>query len=27
VKHEAVRERLDQVIWDRLEANPHLLGK
>ncbi|MGB7768437.1 MAG: Fe-S cluster assembly protein SufD [Verrucomicrobiia bacterium] len=24
VKHEAVRERLDQVIWDRLEANPHL---
>jgi Fe-S cluster assembly protein SufD len=27
VKHEAVRGRLDQVIWDRLEANPHLLGK
>jgi Fe-S cluster assembly protein SufD len=27
VKHEAVREQLDKVIWDRLEANPHLLGK
>jgi Fe-S cluster assembly protein SufD len=24
VKHEAVREQLDKVIWDRLEANPHL---
>ncbi len=27
VKHEAVREQLDKVIWDRLEANPHLQGK
>ena len=24
VKHAAVREELDKVIWDRLEANPHL---
>jgi Fe-S cluster assembly protein SufD len=24
VKHDAVREELDKVIWDRLEANPHL---
>jgi len=24
VKHDAVREELDRVIWDRLEANPHL---
>jgi Fe-S cluster assembly protein SufD len=27
VKHDAVREQLDKVIWDRLEANPHLQGK
>jgi Fe-S cluster assembly protein SufD len=27
VKCEAAREELDKVIWDRLEANPHLLGK
>ena len=27
VKHDAVREELDKVIWDRLEANPHLAGK
>jgi Fe-S cluster assembly protein SufD len=27
VKHDAVREQLDKVVWDRLEANPHLLGK
>jgi Fe-S cluster assembly protein SufD len=26
VKHDAVREELDKVIWDRLEANPHLKG-
>ena len=26
VKHAAVREELDKVIWDRLEANPHLTG-
>jgi Fe-S cluster assembly protein SufD len=24
VKNDAVREELDKVIWDRLEANPHL---
>lgn len=27
VKHGAVREELDKVVWDRLEANPHLLEK
>jgi Fe-S cluster assembly protein SufD len=27
VKHDAVREELDKLIWDRLEANPHLAGK
>ena len=27
VKCEAAREELDKVIWDRLESNPHLLGK
>jgi Fe-S cluster assembly protein SufD len=27
VKCEPVRENLDKLIWDRLEANPHLLGK
>jgi Fe-S cluster assembly protein SufD len=27
VKHDAVREQLDKVIWERLEANPHLQGK
>jgi len=24
VKHESVREELDKLMWDRLEANPHL---
>jgi Fe-S cluster assembly protein SufD len=27
IKCEPVREELDKVIWERLEANPHLLGK
>ncbi|HUA67088.1 MAG TPA: Fe-S cluster assembly protein SufD [Candidatus Saccharimonadales bacterium] len=27
VKHDAVREELDKVVWDRLEANPHLAAK
>jgi Fe-S cluster assembly protein SufD len=27
VKCAPVREELDKLIWDRLEANPHLLGK
>jgi len=27
VKHDAVREKLDQVVWDRLEANHHLAQK
>jgi Fe-S cluster assembly protein SufD len=27
VKCGSVREELDKLIWDRLEANPHLLGK
>lgn len=24
IQHEAVREELDQLVWDRLEANPHV---
>jgi Fe-S cluster assembly protein SufD len=24
IRHEAVREELDKVVWDRLEANPHV---
>jgi Fe-S cluster assembly protein SufD len=24
IKHEATREELDKLVWDRLEANPHL---
>jgi Fe-S cluster assembly protein SufD len=27
VKCASMREELDKLIWDRLEANPHLLGK
>ncbi len=27
VKHEAAREELDKLIWERLEANPHLSAK
>ena len=27
IKCEAAREGLDKLVWDRLEANPHLLGK
>jgi Fe-S cluster assembly protein SufD len=27
VKHAAVREELDKLVWDRLEANPHLAKK
>jgi Fe-S cluster assembly protein SufD len=27
VKCDAAREELDKVIWNRLEANPHLLGQ
>jgi Fe-S cluster assembly protein SufD len=27
VKCQPAREELDKLIWDRLEANPHLLGK
>ena len=26
VRHEAVREELDKLVWERLEANPHLQG-
>ena len=26
VKCESVREQLDKIVWDRLEANPHLAG-
>jgi Fe-S cluster assembly protein SufD len=24
VKHDSVRDELDKIVWDRLEANPHL---
>jgi Fe-S cluster assembly protein SufD len=27
IKHEPAREVVDKLVWDRLEANPHLLGK
>jgi Fe-S cluster assembly protein SufD len=27
VRHEAVREELDQIIWERLESNPHIVGQ
>ena len=27
VKCEPVREQLDKIVWDRLEANPHLAEK
>lgn len=27
IKDEPTRETLDQLVWDRLEANPHLAGK
>jgi hypothetical protein len=27
VKHDAVREELDRLVWDRLEANHHLAKK
>jgi len=27
VKHDAVREKLDKLVWDRLEANRHLAKK
>jgi Fe-S cluster assembly protein SufD len=27
VKHAAVREALDKLVWDRLEANPHLQSR
>ena len=27
VKHAAVREALDQLVWERLEANPHLQSR
>jgi Fe-S cluster assembly protein SufD len=27
VRHEAAREELNQIIWDRLEAHPHLVRK
>jgi Fe-S cluster assembly protein SufD len=27
VRHEAVREELDKLVWDRLEANPLVAGK
>ena len=27
VKHEAVREELDKIVWDRLEANPLVAGQ
>jgi Fe-S cluster assembly protein SufD len=27
IRCDAVREELDQVIWDRLEENPHIAGQ
>ena len=24
IQHEAAREELDKIVWERLEANPHL---
>jgi Fe-S cluster assembly protein SufD len=27
IKHEPAREELDKLVWDRLEANPHLAEK
>ncbi|HTY87739.1 MAG TPA: Fe-S cluster assembly protein SufD [Candidatus Acidoferrum sp.] len=27
VRHDAVREELDKLVWDRLEANPHLKAR
>src|SRR5262245_26908417 len=27
IKHEPAREELDRIVWDRLEANPHLAEK
>jgi len=27
IKHEPAREELDKIVWDRLEANPHLAEK
>lgn len=27
IQHEAAREELDKLVWDRLEANPHLAAK
>jgi Fe-S cluster assembly protein SufD len=27
IKHEPAREELDKLVWDRLEENPHLMGK
>ena len=27
IQHEAAREELDKIVWDRLEANPHLAEK
>jgi Fe-S cluster assembly protein SufD len=27
VRNEAVREELDQIVWERLESNPHIIGQ
>jgi hypothetical protein len=27
IQHEPAREELDKLVWDRLEANPHLAEK
>ncbi len=27
IRHEAAREELDKLVWERLEANPHLAAK
>jgi Fe-S cluster assembly protein SufD len=27
IQHEPAREEMDKLVWNRLEANPHLAGK
>ncbi len=27
IQHEASREEVDKIVWDRLESNPHLMAK
>ena len=27
IRNEAIREELDQIVWERLESNPHIVGQ